>query len=196
METASERRKRKLELVLKLHGGLAAVAKAATVNPAALDQIVKGTLLPPKKDGSQNPRSLGDANAHAIEDAFGLGRGWFDAPDETAPSKVSAVGAIQDDEEDLILAFRKLPPDVKQELVRDLMALALRYDSNALGALEKQKLGKTAPAEVVSLALQKANDKLAAAEAAKPARKEGKKRGNFNLNAGSSTRKTRGKVKP
>jgi hypothetical protein len=82
METSSERRKRKLEWVVANKGGLAAVAKAADVSRASLDQILKGTLLPKKQDGTRSPRSLGDTAARAIETAFDLGTGWFDAPVE------------------------------------------------------------------------------------------------------------------
>jgi hypothetical protein len=79
METNAERRRRKLIELCKKHGGYTAVAEKAGVTPATLDQVIKGVLLPAKQDGSRSPRALGNANAHAIEDAFGLGRGWFDA---------------------------------------------------------------------------------------------------------------------
>lgn len=84
METKSDRRLRKLRQLADQHGGLRAIADKAKVSAASLDQIVKGVPLPPKKDGSRSPRSLGDSAAHAIEDAFQLGRGWFDS--ETPPS--------------------------------------------------------------------------------------------------------------
>lgn len=88
METRSERRYRKLIGLCEKHGGYACVAAAAGLNPASLDQIIKKVLLPPKKDGSQSPRSLGDPAAHAIEDAFNLGRGWFDTDDQAAQVEV------------------------------------------------------------------------------------------------------------
>lgn len=80
METASARRRRKLDHLIEQHG-LPALAAAAKVNPAYLAQIKHGVLLPPKVDGSRSPRALGDAAARAIETALGLEAGWFDAPD-------------------------------------------------------------------------------------------------------------------
>lgn len=79
VETNNERRLRKLIEVCAAHGGHVAVAKAAKLNPATLDQILKKVPLPPKKgDGSRSERALGDPAARAIEEAYGLGRGWFD----------------------------------------------------------------------------------------------------------------------
>lgn len=87
METTKERRKRRLKWLSEQHTLLAVAAKAG-VNYASLDQVLKGTLLPPKADGSRSPRSLGDPSAHAIEDAYALGRGWFDLPgDEGMPAE-------------------------------------------------------------------------------------------------------------
>jgi hypothetical protein len=81
METSDERRKRRLARLCEQYGGVRAVAERSGVAWATLDQILKGTLLPVKKgDGTRSPRSLGDANARAIEDAMQLGRGWFDWP--------------------------------------------------------------------------------------------------------------------
>jgi hypothetical protein len=78
METKDARRRRKLDLLVQQHG-LEAVAVAAQKNPQYLSQILKGVLLPVKRDGTRSPRALGDAAAEAIEDAMHLGRGWFDS---------------------------------------------------------------------------------------------------------------------
>lgn len=87
METKDQRRKRKLELLIAAtDGGMEAIAVEAKLNPAYLQQILKGSLLPAKKDGTRSPRALGDAAAEAIEDAYNLGRGWFDSP-QTLPAK-------------------------------------------------------------------------------------------------------------
>lgn len=97
METANERRRRKLQWAVDNLGGIEPVARAADLNPRTLHQILVGTLLPPKSDGSRSPRSLGDASARAIEDAFPeLGRGWFDAaePVSGAYEGVYTVGAF------------------------------------------------------------------------------------------------------
>lgn len=87
METSSERRRKKLTQLCEQRG-LKAVAERSGVSAAALDQIIKGVLLPPKKDGSRSPRSLGDEAARKIEDAEGLGRGWFDEPPSITTSRV------------------------------------------------------------------------------------------------------------
>lgn len=81
METKRERRLRKLKALCEEKGGYAAVAAEANVNEAALDQILKGVLLPPRTDGTRNPRTLGDSSARAIEAAYNLGVGWFDSDD-------------------------------------------------------------------------------------------------------------------
>ncbi|HCY17159.1 MAG TPA: hypothetical protein DHV21_14495 [Curvibacter sp.] len=80
METKDERRRRKLQLLVAgVTGGLETISVRSETSPQYLQQIIKGVLLPPKKDGTRSPRSLGDAAAEAIEDAFDLGRGWFDS---------------------------------------------------------------------------------------------------------------------
>jgi SOS-response transcriptional repressor LexA len=81
METRAQRRLRKLNELCTRHrerGGVAFVAELAGLSANTLDQVLKGALLPPKMDGTRSPRTLGDNAASAIEDAFELGRGWFD----------------------------------------------------------------------------------------------------------------------
>lgn len=86
METKDARRRRKLkQLEEATVGGLESIAVASGRNPAYLKQIINGTLLPPKKDGSRSPRALGDDVAEKIEDTLHLGRGWFDS-DRPVPS--------------------------------------------------------------------------------------------------------------
>jgi len=80
METSTERRRRKLT-ELCVERGMDKVAERAGLNPIYLDQIIKGVLLPLKKDGSRSMRSLGDDAAQKIEAAEELGRGWFDKED-------------------------------------------------------------------------------------------------------------------
>lgn len=53
------------------------IAELAHLNWQSLDQVLKEVLLP-----SGKPRALGDRSAEAIEDAYKLGRGWFDAEGE------------------------------------------------------------------------------------------------------------------
>lgn len=80
-ETNSDRRRRKLT-ELCASRGLKKVATGAGVSQAALDQIIKGTLLPARKDGSRSARKLGDESARKIEASERLGHGWFDLPHE------------------------------------------------------------------------------------------------------------------
>jgi hypothetical protein len=92
METNSERRRRKLT-DLCAQRGITKVAENAGLNWASLDQIIKKTLLPPKKDGTRSIKNLGDDAARKIERAEGLGEGWFDLDDETqtAPPEQAAT---------------------------------------------------------------------------------------------------------
>lgn len=62
-------------------GGLVYVADRAELSSNTLDQVVKGVLLPARRDGTRSPRTLGDQAARRIEQALGLGNGWFDADD-------------------------------------------------------------------------------------------------------------------
>jgi SOS-response transcriptional repressor LexA len=95
METNAERRRRKLTALCE-ERGLKNVAARSEVSAASLDQIIKGVLLPPKKDGSRSPRNLGDDAARKIEDAESLGRGWFDLPDEATASILKVSGPAAD----------------------------------------------------------------------------------------------------
>jgi hypothetical protein len=91
METSDERRKRRLARLCEQYGGVREVAELSGVAWATLDQILKGTLLPAKGDGTRSPRALGDANARAIEDALLLGRGWFDWPFDSVDFRAYAA---------------------------------------------------------------------------------------------------------
>lgn len=107
METSAERRRRKLAELCE-QKGLRAVAARAGVSAGSLDQIIKGVLLPPKKDGSRSPRSLGDDAARRIEDAERLGRGWFDEPPSITTANVRmSLGA--DANVDPMLALYGVP---------------------------------------------------------------------------------------
>lgn len=91
METSSERRKRKLTLLCDAVGGAHKAAEPASLNWQSLTQVLAGTLLPPKKDGSRNPKSLGDSSAAALEEAWQLGRGWFDNQ-QALPPQLGGIG--------------------------------------------------------------------------------------------------------
>jgi hypothetical protein len=93
METAGDRRRRKLAALCEEHGR-DNVARLSGTNPFTLDQVIKGVRLPPKKDGTRGVRNLGHAAARAIEEAFQLPIGWFDQPDEPAGTPSSAALAV------------------------------------------------------------------------------------------------------
>jgi AraC-like DNA-binding protein len=82
METASERRRRKLQKLCDEHT-VEVVAERSGLSSASLMQIIKRFTLPRKKDGSRSPRGLGNKAARDIETAFRLGLGWFDQDDES-----------------------------------------------------------------------------------------------------------------
>lgn len=115
METAGERRRRKLRELCEKHGR-DEVARRSDVNPFALEQVIKGVLLPPKRDGTRSPRNLGDSAARAIEKAFDLPEGWFDAPEEATGLDRDALEVAQ--------AYQKMTPAEKMRLDR-LMAAAM-----------------------------------------------------------------------
>lgn len=52
------------------------------MNWQSLDQVLKRVPLPPKANGTQSAKALGDAAARTLERAYGLGEGWFDWPFE------------------------------------------------------------------------------------------------------------------
>lgn len=80
METNTQRRTRKL-IKLCESSGTKNIAERSGLSVLYLDQIIKGVLLPVKKDGTRSERRLGDDAARKIEQAEGLGHGWFDQPE-------------------------------------------------------------------------------------------------------------------
>lgn len=90
METNSERRRRKLA-DLCAERGIVKVAERAGLNWQSLDQIIKKTLLPPKKDGTRSVKNLGDDAARKIEQAESLGEGWFDSDAASISEGVNAA---------------------------------------------------------------------------------------------------------
>ena len=85
METNAERRRKKLETFCR-ERGLKVVAEVSGLNWQYIDQAIKKTLLPAKKDGTRGYRKMSDEAFEKIEDAFKLGRGWFDEMLIQAPS--------------------------------------------------------------------------------------------------------------
>jgi hypothetical protein len=95
METKGDRRRRKLiELVDTVDGGLPAIADRAECSVGSLQQLIDVTPLPTKKDGTWSRKQMGDVTAQRIEDAFNYPRGWFDTD---APAKAQPpVNALQE----------------------------------------------------------------------------------------------------
>lgn len=138
METAHDRRKRKLEELCSREGGIKAVADRADVNPATLDQILKGTLLPPKKDGSRSARGVGNELARTLERAFELGIGWFDNAETPAkPSSEAATPTpgpqsagrheVSDSEWAMVQDLRDLPQADRKARMGEIHAEAERW---------------------------------------------------------------------
>jgi len=120
METASDRRLRKLRELCDANGGPKAVGKAAGVSGDGLDQVLKGVLLPAKQDGTRSPRTLGDATARKIEAAYRKPRGWFDTEDG-APAVASLPFRDLDPfEVQLVTFFRQMSHDERHELLIQL----------------------------------------------------------------------------
>lgn len=84
METNEERRRRKLEALIK-HYGAETIATKAKLNSAYLDQIVKKRLLPMKADGTRSARTLAEDAARRLEEGLGLATGWLDWPLDGVP---------------------------------------------------------------------------------------------------------------
>lgn len=142
METNDERRRRKLE-ELCLQFGRGEVAKRAELSEAALDQILKGVELPPKKGGGpRSKRGLGDSAARAIEVAFELDRGWFDndhgAVDMTA-RELQLVGYFRELEPTLQgLVLENVREAVQRQAdMRDGLRLAIAAPSKTKGSASK-----------------------------------------------------------
>ncbi len=128
METNNERRLRKLIEVCAAHGGYVAVAKGAKLNPASLDQIIKRVPLPKKGDGSRSERALGDAAARAIEEAYKLGRGWFDNDGEEA--------SMSPNELQLLGLFRAIEDQTLQKVVLDNVRAALEQRADLIARMK------------------------------------------------------------
>jgi AraC-like DNA-binding protein len=112
METKATRRLRKLQEIADRHGA-DEVAVRAGLSPAYLRQIIKGTKLPAKKDGSREPRMLGDAAARAIESAYTLPRGWFDTDGDVAT-------ALADDAMSVARQFDRVTGEARKQLFATL----------------------------------------------------------------------------
>lgn len=118
METNSERRRRKLADLCSKRG-ITKVAGNAGLNWASLDQIIKKTLLPPKKDGTRSVKNLGDDAARKIERAEQLGEGWFDSSDGAIPSQ---TGVTSIDHEQIQLAIEDVATSAEIKMIAAMFA--------------------------------------------------------------------------
>lgn len=116
METASERRKRKLAALVKQYG-LAGVAEKSGLNAAALDQVLKGV----KPKLMKQPKALGNRAARAIEVAYKLGEGWFDT--DAKGDERMAFGDLNAFEAQLVTFFRQLPPEKQHDVLTALNSM-------------------------------------------------------------------------
>ena len=112
METKATRRLRKLQEIADKHGA-DTVAVRAGLSPAYLRQIIKGTKLPAKKDGTREPRMLGDAAARSIESAYGLPVGWFDTDGDVATT-------LPDDAMSVAGQFNRVTGEARKQLFATL----------------------------------------------------------------------------
>jgi hypothetical protein len=113
METASDRRKRRLQALCDLHT-VNEVAARAGLNPDNLRQVLNGILLPPKADGTRSARALGNAAARQIERSFSLGDGWFDqAGENTVGSSRQLADSVDKAHSMSLLGARMPPPTVR-----------------------------------------------------------------------------------
>lgn len=118
MQTVSETRLVRLQMLVKKHGGsLANMNEAIGLDrtDATLSQI--RTKAPHSKTGK--PRVMGDDLARKIEEKLSLGLGWMDTP----PSHAELHGE-NDPRSKAMLLIEALPPDQWATAVRLLDALA------------------------------------------------------------------------
>ena len=118
MQTISETRLARLQMLVKRHGGsLASLNEAIGLDrtDATLSQI--RTKAPHSKSGK--PRSMGDDLARKIEEKLSLGLGWMDTP----PSYAELHGE-EDPRTKVLQLMEAMPPDQWPTAVRLLDALA------------------------------------------------------------------------
>lgn len=130
-------RKSNLEQLVKDFGGAVALAKLICTQKSHMSAMLSGA------------RGVGDALAARLEKKCEKDPGWMDIahgeePRE-APRQPRGIATEGIDEEDLLVSFRKFPTEIRAELVRDFMRLALDYQSaDAAAAFEKYNLKRTA----------------------------------------------------
>lgn len=117
MQTASETRRLRLNMLINQHGSIAAlnVALGWTKTDPKLAQIRSANI----RSGRAKPYQMGDAMAREIEEKLSLGLGWMDTP----PSYAELHGET-DPRTKVMQLMEAMPPDQWQTAVRLLDALA------------------------------------------------------------------------
>ena len=129
MQTASETRRTRLEMLIKKHGSIAAlnVLMEWPRTDPKLAQIRSANM----RSGRDKPYQMGDAMAREIEEKLSLGLGWMDTP----PSYSEMLG--DDDPRTKVMQLMEaMPPDQWATAVRLLDALA--QPAQATGTQGKQ----------------------------------------------------------
>ena len=123
MQTASETRRARLEMLIKRFQTAAALNTAlgwARTDPK-LAQIRNANTRP----GREKPYQMGDAMAREIEEKLGLERGWMDTPPTYAE-----MGGGPDQRALAMSVFESLPEDQWATALRLLDALAQPASKN------------------------------------------------------------------
>lgn len=145
LETNAERRRRKLKDFCAENGGHVKVAEKAELSAATLLQYInanKSSHAPKAGGRSPSERGMGDAAARAIEEAFGLERGWFDNEIDTM------IRTAQ--EQELLAIFRQFPEDRRRATVQVLREQISELEREAeLLAERLRRAAKVPPQERV-----------------------------------------------
>ena len=117
MQTASETRRTRLEMLIKKHGSIAelnVLMEWPRTDPK-LAQIRSANM----RSGRDKPYQMGDAMAREIEQKLSLATGWMDTP----PSYAELHGE-DDPRTKVMLLMEAMPPNQWATAVRLLDALA------------------------------------------------------------------------
>lgn len=117
MQTISETRRQRLELLIKKHGSIAEVNTA--IGWARTDATLSLIRNAIKRKGRKTPFQMGDAMAREIEEALKLPEGWMD----TKPSAFEQYGE-HDPRVKAMQLLESMPPEQWHTAVRLLDALA------------------------------------------------------------------------
>ena len=117
MQTVSETRRARVEMLIKKHGSIAELNTALGLSRT--DPKLALIRNANKRGDRAKPHQMGDAMARFIEEKLSLGHGWMDTP----PSHAELHGE-EDPRTKVMLLMEAMPPDQWQTAVRLLDALA------------------------------------------------------------------------